>query len=55
MKQTQFRAPDFSFIAKSLSNPVIVDGRNLYDPQMLNEKGFSYFAIGRGDSLKTTS
>jgi UDPglucose 6-dehydrogenase len=52
---SQFRAPDFSFIAKSLSSPVIVDGRNLYDPQMLNEKGFSYFAIGRGDSLKTTS
>ncbi len=52
---SQFRAPDFDFVSQSLSNPVIVDGRNLYDPQMLNEKGFTYFAIGRGDSLKKTS
>ena len=48
----QFRAPDFKVIAESLSTKVIVDGRNLYDPALLKERGFSYYAIGRGDSVK---
>ncbi|MFD2168218.1 UDP-glucose dehydrogenase family protein [Thalassotalea euphylliae] len=52
---SQFRAPDFELIASSLSHKVIVDGRNLYDPQSLNNQGFSYYAIGRGDSVKVTS
>jgi len=49
---SQFRAPDFDLIASSLSSKVIVDGRNLYDPQLLKERGFSYYGIGRGDSVK---
>ena len=49
---SQFRAPDFDLIGNSLSSKVIVDGRNLYDPQLLNERGFAYYAIGRGDSVK---
>ncbi|GLX78178.1 UDP-glucose 6-dehydrogenase [Thalassotalea insulae] len=49
---SQFRAPDFELIANSLSHKVIVDGRNLYDPQLLKERGFAYYAIGRGDSVK---
>ncbi|MBN2715978.1 MAG: UDP-glucose/GDP-mannose dehydrogenase family protein [Deltaproteobacteria bacterium] len=49
---SQFRAPDFDHIATTLSNKVIVDGRNLYDPAILKEKGFAYYAIGRGDSVK---
>lgn len=48
----QFKAPDFELIKKSLAHSVIVDGRNLYDPVAMKEKGFSYFAIGRGDSVK---
>ena len=48
----QFKAPDFELIKKSLTHSVIVDGRNLYDPEAMKEKGFSYFAIGRGDSVK---
>lgn len=52
---SQFRAPDFELIEKSLTQPVIVDGRNLYDPQLLKSKGFTYYAIGRGDSLKTNT
>jgi len=47
----QFRAPDFDLIKNKLSHAVIFDGRNLYDPEILNEKGFKYFAIGRGDSI----
>ena len=49
---SQFRAPDFDLIAKSLAHKVIVDGRNLYDPVLLKERGFSYYGIGRGESIK---
>ncbi|MDR7017304.1 UDP-glucose/GDP-mannose dehydrogenase family protein [Acinetobacter sp. 3657] len=46
-----FKAPDFDLIKQQLKNPVIFDGRNLYNPQKLKEMGFAYYAIGRGDSL----
>jgi UDPglucose 6-dehydrogenase len=48
----QFRAPNFDLIKTTLSDAVIFDGRNLYDPQLMQEKGFTYYAIGRGASLK---
>ena len=43
-----FQSPDFSMIKQLLKSPVIFDGRNLYDPNELEELGFSYYAIGRG-------
>ena len=43
----EFRAPDFSVIKSSLKNPVIFDGRNLYEPKMVREAGLEYFPIGR--------
>lgn len=52
---SQFRAPDFDLIGNTLSNKVIVDGRNLYDPQLMKKRGYSYYAIGRGDSVKKIS
>ncbi|MHB0991090.1 MAG: UDP-glucose dehydrogenase family protein [Burkholderiales bacterium] len=42
-----FRSPDFSVIHGALKQPVIFDGRNLYEPQQMRELGFEYFAIGR--------
>jgi len=51
----QFRAPDFDEIKSSLSEAVIFDGRNLYEPELLKDKGFAYYAIGRGDSMKKFS
>ncbi|WP_448552195.1 UDP-glucose dehydrogenase family protein [Thalassotalea montiporae] len=48
----QFKAPDLAMLKSSLTHPVVVDGRNLYEPSMMKEKGFSYYAIGRGDSVK---
>jgi UDPglucose 6-dehydrogenase len=44
-----FRSPDFARIKQSLKQPVIFDGRNIYDPALLQRDGFSYYAIGRGD------
>jgi len=49
----QFRAPDFELIQRTLKQAVIIDGRNLYDPARLHQRGFTYYAIGRGDSLAT--
>jgi len=42
-----FRSPDFDLIKNKLKNPVIFDGRNLYDLNYLNSLGISYYAIGR--------
>lgn len=47
-----FRAPDFSEIKHLLKQPVIFDGRNLYDPARLEAKGIAYYGIGRGRSVK---
>jgi len=49
----EFRSPDFDRLREVLKHPVIFDGRNLYDPAMLNRFGFSYYAIGRGTPLAT--
>ena len=43
----EYRNPDFGRIKKALSRPLIVDGRNLYDPQRLARLGFVYESIGR--------
>ncbi|MFB9156311.1 UDP-glucose dehydrogenase family protein [Chromobacterium violaceum] len=42
-----FRAPDFEAVRRSLKQPLIFDGRNMYDPAWLREQGFDYHAIGR--------
>ncbi len=43
-----FRNPDFDQIKSELKYPVIFDGRNLYDPEMMAGIGIDYFGIGRG-------
>ena len=47
----EFRSPDFDHIKKELREPVIFDGRNLYDPTFLARQGFTYYAIGRGKPM----
>lgn len=42
-----FRSPDFSKLDSGLTNKVIFDGRNLYDPEKMKEMGYDYFSIGR--------
>ena len=46
----EFRHPDFDQIKKRLKKPVIFDGRNLFDPEPMSAKGFTYFGVGRGRS-----
>ncbi len=43
-----FRNPDFDRMKSLLEQPIIVDGRNLYDPARMKERGFEYVGIGRG-------
>lgn len=42
-----FKAPDFNAIKAALKQPVVFDGRNLYDPARMQRKGFAYYSIGR--------
>ena len=42
-----FRSPDFSELKQKMKAPVIFDGRNIYNPQLLREFGFVYHSIGR--------
>lgn len=47
----EFKSPDFAVLKEKLRNPVIFDGRNLYDPQRMQTLGFRYFGIGRGERV----
>ena len=42
----EFKFPNFNILRKLLKEPVIFDGRNIYDLQEIKRKGFSYFCIG---------
>jgi UDPglucose 6-dehydrogenase len=43
----EFRSPDFGNLKGRLKQPVIFDGRNLYDPAMVRAAGLEYYSIGR--------
>jgi UDPglucose 6-dehydrogenase len=43
----EFRSPDFDRLKAHLKQPVIFDGRNLYEPELVRSAGFEYFPIGR--------
>jgi len=44
---SEFRHPDFAEIKRRMGQPVIFDGRNLYDPDQMRALGFAYYSIGR--------
>ena len=44
----QFQNPDFPDVKARLTNPVVFDGRNLWDPEQMQAYGFNYYCIGRG-------
>mgnify|MGYP000015260661 FL=1 len=43
----QFRLPSWGVVNKSMKNPLIIDGRNIYDAEELKQNGFEYYCIGR--------
>ena len=47
-----FRTVNFAHLQRTLKTPVIVDGRNLFEPAQVRAAGLLYFAVGRGDSLQ---
>ena len=44
----EFRSPDFNVIKNKVADAVIFDGRNLYEPEVVEGFGLEYYAIGRG-------
>ncbi len=43
----EFACLDLDRLRKLLKYPIVLDGRNLYDPATMVEHGFSYFSVGR--------
>jgi UDPglucose 6-dehydrogenase len=46
-----FRSPDFERIRAQLKQPVVFDGRNIFEPRAVEEAGLAYYGIGRGRSV----
>lgn len=46
----QFRGADLKKIRNQLNHPILVDGRNLFDPSVVKKAGLIYYAVGRGDN-----
>jgi UDPglucose 6-dehydrogenase len=47
----EFRTPDFDGIRAALKQPLVFDGRNLYDPKVITGFGLEYHSIGRAPAL----
>ena len=47
----EFRNPDFDVIKSMLKQPVILDGRNIFEPALMRELGIDYVGIGRGSRV----
>src|SRR3989454_4164979 len=46
----EFRALDFGRIRDAMHTPIVVDGRNLFEPPLMQAAGFEYYSLGRGDA-----
>ena len=44
-----YRQPDFSRVKALMTTPIIIDGRNIYNPAEMKRRGFTYISIGRPD------
>ncbi len=42
-----YQSPDFAEMYQLLKSPVVLDGRNLYDPERMKRRGYKYYSIGR--------
>ena len=43
----EFRSPDFAELKRVMRQPLLFDGRNLFDPAQVRDAGLEYFGIGR--------
>ena len=48
----EFKQVDFQKLKAIVKQPLLIDGRNMYDPREMAEKGFVYHGIGRGENTK---
>jgi UDPglucose 6-dehydrogenase len=48
-----YRRPDLDKLRAAMRRPLVLDGRNLFDPQRLGDAGFEYISIGRPDVLQS--
>jgi UDPglucose 6-dehydrogenase len=51
----EFRNPDFEAIKATLKQPLIFDGRNLYEPALMETLGIDYRGIGRGNNERSAA
>ena len=51
----EFKSPDFDGMVAALKQPVVFDGRNLYDPVLMAGHGIEYHGVGRGASVRAVS
>jgi UDPglucose 6-dehydrogenase len=50
----EFAKIDLERLKQSLLFPIVIDGRNLYDPQVMHESGFTYVSVGRPTNHQST-
>jgi len=43
----EFRLPTWGVIKKAMKQPLVIDGRNIFDSEELDEYGFNYYCIGK--------
>ena len=48
----QFRTPLWPAVKRAMRQPILIDGRNIYDKQIVTDEGFRYYAVGRPDPLQ---
>ena len=47
----EFRSPDLEALRACMKRPLVLDGRNLYDPALMKQQGFEYVGIGRSEAM----
>jgi len=50
----EFGGLDLKRLYKELKYPIVIDGRNLYDPEIMAQRGFTYYSVGRQASAPET-
>lgn len=46
-----FWNPDYAVMKQKMRQPIIFDGRNIFDPDIMKQQGFRYFGVGRGEEI----